>query len=90
MNIYTKIGIIQIKKTQLSILHNCISGQSRPVRIPDGPIAARYSFNQNGNWGRSRKTNTHTNMERSVSGLLRGVEINSDTFNQSRPPIPCV
>ena len=34
----------------VSILYKSIAGRSRPVRVADGPITARYRFIKNASW----------------------------------------
>ena len=34
----------------VSILYKSIAGRYRPVRVPDGPITARYRFIKNASW----------------------------------------
>ena len=62
-------------KIPASILHKCILGRYRPVRIADGPIKARYRFIKNASWD-SCKASCICNKSAKRLVLFKGVRTN--------------
>ena len=48
------LGLWLFTAYPVSIPHKSIAGRYRPVRVPDGPITARYRFMKNASWVESR------------------------------------